>query len=177
MYSPKFMAKFIKDFYNEIRKVSKTYEIEPFILNPLSMEQLEELRKEFPSLNNHRTYLEMKFDYLFSVRFKKISNADMSLSLYDEKKNLLLEMIKEIKRLDTRRLKEFEEDLEKEILVVDLLREDVNVKLFLEFVEKNLTSFSNEEQRKLLKGKKALVDQLHLPFNLESRNWNSNKLV
>ena len=27
MYPPKFMAKFIREFYNEIRKVSKTYEI------------------------------------------------------------------------------------------------------------------------------------------------------
>ena len=146
-------------------------------MNFLSIEQLEELRKEFPSLNNHRTYLEMKFDYQFSVRFNKFPSKDMSLSLYDEKKNLLLEMIEEIRRLDTRRLKEFEEDLEKEILVVDLLKEDVNEKLFLEYVEKNLTTFSNEEQRKKLKNKKALVDQLHLSFNLEGRNWNSNRLV
>ena len=86
-------------------------------------------------------------------------------------------MIKEIKSLDTRRLKEFEEDLEKEILVVDLLKEDVHEKLFLEYVDKNITTFSNEEQRKKLKHKKALVDQLQLRFNLEGRNWNSNRLV
>ena len=57
MYSPTFMVKFIKEFYNEIRKMSKSYELEPFILDPLSVDQLEELRKEIPSLNNHRNYL------------------------------------------------------------------------------------------------------------------------
>ena len=37
----------------------------------------------------------------------------MSLSLYDEKGNLLQEMIKEVKSIDTKRLKEFEDELEK----------------------------------------------------------------
>ena len=45
MYPPKFMAKFIKDFYNELRKMNKTYELESFVLNHLSIEQLEELKR------------------------------------------------------------------------------------------------------------------------------------
>ena len=177
MYPPKFMAAFIKDFFDELRKINKTYEIESSILNALSIEQLEELRGEIPSLNNHRTYLEMKFDYLFGVRFSKFQNADMSLSAYDEKRTLLWEMIEEIKKLGTKRLMDFEEELEKEVLVVDLLREDVKEKLFVEFVEKNMTNFSNEEQRKRLKNKKVVPDQIRLSFNLTCRNWNSSQLV
>ena len=39
-YSPKFISSFIKQYYEEIKKMNKTYQIPSFILNYLSIEQL-----------------------------------------------------------------------------------------------------------------------------------------
>ena len=176
-YPPAFIAKFIRSFYDEIKALNKTYEFPAGLIHSLSIRQLEALKVEIPNLVNHATYLKSVFNAKFAERFEVYRKPELTISEKDEKRKLLFELKGEIETMDSKRLLDYKDKLEKEILVLDISRENIEEELFFSFIEKNLTSLANEKQQKLLRGKKGLADQVELDFELACRHWDNNELA
>lgn len=130
-----------------MQKTNKSFQIPGHIFYNLSKSQFLKLREAIPSLINKDEYLRVWFSSNYNDELELFSKQDLSISEKDEKRKVLLKILKELDELKTSKTKSMKRNITKELLLLDISREDVDKNIFLQYVKDNPVSSSYEKQK------------------------------
>lgn len=145
-----FVLGLIKDALEEdLKQERRTMNIDS-IISDLSKSQFNLLEKYLPDVKYRDRYLEIWFRLNFEEELANYAQGNLTISEKDEKRKLLVRVLKEVQSMETIKLKRVEGNLMKEILVLDLEREDVHKETFFEFLEnespeKNKSGYKSQD--------------------------------
>lgn len=122
----KFAVEFVKTFYEETLKNNKSYQIPTHILYNLSKTQFMHLKDAVPELINKDQYLKVWFAHSYEELLQPYTKNDLTISEKDEKRKLLIKILKDLEQLKTAKTKSMRRNILKELLLLDISREDVD---------------------------------------------------
>lgn len=101
----KFVVKFIHTFFDEMQKTNKNYQIPSHVFFNLSKSQLMMLKDAIPGLINKDEYLQVWFSHNYDEHLLIFQKQDLTISEKDEKRKLMLKIMKDLDHLKTTKTK------------------------------------------------------------------------
>lgn len=105
------------------------------------------LGETIPGLLNKDEYIKVWFAHNFQELLEPFEKTDLSISEKDEKRKVLLKVIDSIDQFKTSKTKAMKNEILKQLLQLDVSREDVDKRLFIEYIKNNPNSNSYENQK------------------------------
>lgn len=125
-FPDKFSVEFVKTFYEETLKNNKNYEIPTHILYNLSKNQFMQLKDAIPAVINKDQYLKVWFSHSYEELLQPFTKTDLTISEKDQKRKILMKILKDLEQLKTAKTKSMRRNILKELLLLDISREDVD---------------------------------------------------
>lgn len=100
------------------------------------------LKDAISGLINKDDYLRVWFSYNYDEELQKYQREDLTISQKDEKRKVLLKILKDLNELKTSKTKQMQRNILRELLLLDISREDVDKAIFLQYLQENPTSSS-----------------------------------
>lgn len=125
------MVEYVRDFYEEMLKTDKNYDIPSRIYSNLSRTQFLRLLEAIPSLVNKDNYLEVWLKHSYCADAEQFAKQDLTISEKDEKRKSILKILKDLEALNTTKTKSMRRAILRELLVLDISREEVDKAVFL----------------------------------------------
>lgn len=183
-YPDKFVVEFVKTFYEESLKINKNYELPAHIYQNISKSQFMHLKDAIPAIVNKDEYLRAWFAHSYEEELQKFSKSELTISEKDEKRKVLLKILKDLESLKTARTKSMQRNVLREILELDISRDEADKALFLQYLKDNPVSSSFEKQKvreqkyqKYQNKKEYAMEDMDINLGLQSRSTGEDDIV
>lgn len=104
------------------------------------------LRDAIPNLINKDEYLKIWFSHSYDQQLQPYQGSDLSMSEKDQKHKILVRILKDLQKLKTAKTKPMRRSVLKQLLLLDISREDVDKSVFLEYINDNPNTSLLENQ-------------------------------